>query len=342
MPLNERSVASSLHDGGYATWHVGKWHLDEAISLIRNRDERPFFLNLWHYAVHTPIQAPPQLVRKYEEKARRLGIDRIDPFEEGEHFPCLHKRDQRVIRRRIQSDPVYAAMIENLDRNIGRLLAALDDEGLSASTLVVLTSDNGGLATAEGSPTCNAPLSEGKGWMYEGGTRVVQLVQWIGTIPAGSECTTPVTSADWYPTLLDAACLPDEPTQHLDGESVLDALRGNVWRRPRPLFWHYPHYSNQGGTPAASVRDGDYKLIRFFEDTRTELYNLREDVRNGPTSPRRNPSGERGSKKRWTSGRRKFRHSCPGRIHTGLPTTRPPVRIEIRRRTEARRLPSRR
>lgn len=148
---------------------------------------------------------------------------------------------------------------------------------MANETLIVFTSDNGGLSTSEGSPTCNAPLSEGKGWMYEGGTRVCQIARWPGVITAGQECAEPCTSPDWYPTLLSAAGLPPEPEQAIDGRDLLPLVRGEELRRG-PIFWHYPHYSNQGGTPAASIRDGDWKLIEFFEDGRLELYNLREDI----------------------------------------------------------------
>lgn len=329
LPLSEISLAKALSQGGYATWHVGKWHLgdgtmrpeahgfevniggcgwghphngyfspygiptldegppgeyltdrltDEAVGLINGRDERPFFLNLSHYAVHTPIEAPRDLVAKYEEKARRLGLDRIAAIKPGEYFPCVHKQDLRVQRRVIQSDPTYAAMVENLDTNIGRILATLETEGIAEETLVVFTSDNGGLSTAEGSPTCNLPLSEGKGWMYEGGTRVVQLVSWPGVVEPASRCEEPTTTTDWYPTLLEAAGLPPMPEQHLDGVSLLPLLSGSGGFRRPPLFWHYPHYSNQGGTPASSVRDGDLKLIEFFEDGHAELYDLRSDI----------------------------------------------------------------
>ncbi len=324
LPLAECSLGRALHEGGYQTWHVGKWHLggpgfqpedhgfdvnvgggvlgcpihgyfspwslpnlpdaepgkyltdhltDEAIRLVRSRDDRPFFLNLWHYAVHTPIQAPGDLVEKYKAKAQRLGLDIVPALEEGEFFPVEHKRQQRVQRRRIQSDPVYAAMIESLDTNIGRLLAVVPE-----NTLVIFSSDNGGLATAEGSPTTNRPLNEGKGWMYEGGTREPLIMRWPGVIQSGGVCTAPVTSPDFYPTLLEAAGLPLRPQQHVDGVSFMPALRGAAGFDRGPLFWHYPHYGNQGGTPGSSVRDGDWKLIEFFEDGRLELYNLRDDI----------------------------------------------------------------
>ena len=328
LPLSEVSLAAALKHGGYATWHVGKWHLgsaltwpeahgfdvniggcdrghppqgyfspysiptlpdgpegeyltdrltDEAIRLVENSGEQPFFLNLWHYAVHTPIQAPRALVAKYEAKARRLGLDREDVLEPGEHFPVAHKRGEQVMRRRVQSHPEYAAMIENLDTNIGRLLSALEQTGKRDDTLVIFTSDNGGLATAEGSPTCNAPLAEGKGWMYDGGVREPLIVSWPGVTTAGSRTDVPVTSPDLYPTLLEVAGLPLRPEQHTDGVSLMPLLRGEAFERG-PIFWHYPHYSNQGGTPGAAVREGAYKLLYFYEDETYELYNLREDI----------------------------------------------------------------
>jgi len=328
LPLEEKTIARALQEAGYATWHVGKWHLgseaywpqhhgfevnvggwsagmprsywspyrnpmltdgpegeyltdrltDEAIELIRQNDGRPFFLNLWYYTVHIPIQGKPAYVEKYQSKAAALGLDRRDPFEVGEHFPCEHKRDERVVRRRFQSDPGYAAMVQSLDENVGRLLQALREEGLAEDTVVIFTSDNGGLATAEGSPTCNAPLCEGKGWMYEGGTREPLIVKWPGVSTPDSICTVPVTSPDFYPTVLEMAGVAPMPEQHTDGVSFVPLIRGEDRLAREAVYWHYPHYSNQGGTPGCSVRSGDYKLIEFFEDRHVELYNLREDV----------------------------------------------------------------
>jgi len=250
----------------------------EAIGLIRQRGDKPFFLNFCHYAVHTPIQAPADLVKKYEQKAKGLGLDQRKTFEEGEPFPCLHKKDKRIQRRLLQSDPTYAAMIENLDANIGRLLDALDAEGIADNTLVMFTSDNGGLSTAEGSPTCNAPLLEGKGWMYEGGNRVCQIARWPGVIAPGSECSVPVTSTDFFPTFLEAAGLDPMPEQHEDGVSLMPLLRGENKLDREAIFWHYPHYGNQGDSPACSIRAGDLKLIEHFEDDRLELFDLRQDI----------------------------------------------------------------
>ncbi len=332
LSLDETSLASALKkQGGYRTYHVGKWHLggreywpdrhgfdanvgghtsgmpeqgyfspwgiptledgpegeypddrltDEAINLLRDNGDDPFFLYFPTYLVHTPIQGKEEDIAYFRAKAERMGLDKIDPFEEGEHFPCEHKRDQRIERRVVQSDPVYAAMVKCLDDNIGRLMAALEELGKADNTIVVFTSDNGGLATAEGSPTCNAPLAEGKGWMYEGGTREPLMVRWPGRIDAGSTCDVPVTSTDFYPTLLNAAGLAAMPEQHCDGEDILPLLQGESDHGldDRPIYWHYPHYGNQGGTPGSSVREGDWKLIEFLEDSRLELYNLRDDI----------------------------------------------------------------
>ena len=336
LPQTEVSVARALCEGGYQTWHVGKWHLgdepfypeqhgfdvniggchwghpvggyfspwkhptmpdaapgtyltdhltDRSIDLIRQRDRaRPFFLNLWHHAVHTPIQSPAPLVEKYRRKVRALGLDGLDAMVDGGEMPVLPEpRDQglptgRIRRRVLQSDPAYAAMIENLDTNIGRVIDALAAEGLAENTLVVFVSDNGGLATSEGSPTCNAPLSEGKGWDREGGVRVCQIVRWPAAQRAMGLCAAPVQTCDFYPTFLEAAGLPLRPEQHRDGISLMPLLTG-VGRLPeRALLWHFPHYGNQGGQPAAWVLRGGWKLIHRYESGRDELFHLPGDI----------------------------------------------------------------
>lgn len=329
LPLEEKSLAAALKEGGYNTWHVGKWHLgekpyypenhgfdeniggchwgqpkrgyfspyrietmedgpkgeyltdrltDEAIRLIRNNGDKPFFLNFWHYTVHTPIQAKKEDIERFEDKAVRLGLDKVEVFIAGDYFPCNHKKYKRIKRRIVQSNPVYAAMVYNLDWNFGRLMQALEEAGEAENTIVIFTSDNGGLSTAESSPTCNSPLSEGKGWMYEGGVREPLLVRWPGVIAPGSTCNVPVTSPDFYPTLLDTAGLPKLPEQHVDGASFFPLLKGEKGIAREAIYWHYPHYGNQGGTPGCSIRMGDYKLIEFFENGNLELYNLREDI----------------------------------------------------------------
>lgn len=252
---------------------------EESIKLIKNRDQtKPFFLNLWHYTVHTPVQAKKEDIAYFEKKAQLLGLDKEEALIEGEYFPCNHKRNERVTRRVVQSDPVYAAMIYNLDWNIGRLMKALEEENILEDTLVIFTSDNGGLATAEGSPTCNWPLSEGKGWMYDGGVREPLIAYWKGHIEEGMVSHRLVSSPDFYPTLLEVAGANLMPHQHIDGESFYPVLLGKEEERKRPIFWHYPHYGNQGGTPYSAIREGNYKLIYFYEDEHCELYDVMEDI----------------------------------------------------------------
>jgi len=251
---------------------------DEAIRLIRDNGPEPFFLYMAYHAVHVPIQAKDAYIRRFEAKAEEMGLDNVKTFEQGEHFPCEHKKDRRIQRRLVQSDPVYAAMVKILDENIGRLLSAIEQMGKTEETVVIFTSDNGGLATAEGAPTCNAPLAEGKGWMYEGGTREPLIVKWPGQTEPGSVSDVPVTSTDFYPTLLEMAGHDPLPEQHCDGVSIAPLLRGEAPPDREAIFWHYPHYGNQGGTPGCSIRAGDWKLIEFFEDGRLELYNLKHDV----------------------------------------------------------------
>ncbi len=251
---------------------------DEAINLIKNNDGTPFFLYFSHYAVHIPLEAPADLIEKYKRKRKELGLDNLEELVKGEKFPFHGKADQRVIRRLVQGDPVYAALIENLDTNIGRLLDEIKKQGLEDDTIIVFTSDNGGLSTTQSSPTCNAPLAEGKGWMYEGGVREPLIIKWPKTIKANSVCDIPVTSPDFYPTFLEAANLPLIPLQHTDGVSILPLLKGEERLDRDAIYWHYPHYGGQGGTPGSSVRMGNYKLLEFFEDGRLELYNLKEDI----------------------------------------------------------------
>lgn len=246
---------------------------DEAIGLIKNNGDAPFLLDLWHYAVHMPEGAIESDVEYFRKKAAAMGLDRIDPFLDGEEFHTLDKRGMHVRRRLLRSDPVYAAMILSVDRNLGRLIEALEETGKKEDTIIFFTSDNGGLSTAECSPTSNLPASEGKGWVYEGGVRVPLILYGSG-IPKGKVSSFPVTGADLLPTILDMLGLEAPDT---DGTSFLPTIQGNE-QEERAIFWHYPHYGNQGGTPASAVRKGRWKLIEFFEDWRTELYDLEADI----------------------------------------------------------------
>lgn len=309
LPLEEHTLAEILRKNGYATASIGKWHLGkapflpknhgfdmsiasyhygtppgyfypyhvndgfslpelraggregeyltdrlttEAIQFIEANREKPFFLYLAHYAVHIPIQPRPDLLQKYRQKA---GSDTA------------------------AFNPHYAAMTGSVDHSVGRITQALREKGLSENTVFIFMSDNGGLSVREGPhtpATSNAPLRKGKGHLYEGGIREPLIVAWPGRIKAGSECRVPVSSVDFYPTLLEIAGIT-AGTPPVDGKSFLPLLQGRQGER-EAIFWHYPHYSNQGGKPGGAVRQGDYKLIEFYEDGRLELYNVREDI----------------------------------------------------------------
>lgn len=318
LSLDAPTLAKAVKSTGYATFFAGKWHLGpegfwpenqgfdfnlggidrggpygggkyfspygnprlpdgpsgehlpdrlatETTKFIEAHRDRPFFAYLSFYSVHTPLMARADLKQKYEAKRQQLGLK--DAWgREGE-------RDVRLV----QEHAVYAAMVEAMDSAVGRVLAKLDEMDLTKNTLVVFTSDNGGLSTSEGWPTSNLPLRGGKGWMYEGGIREPLLVRWPGTAKPGSVITVPISSPDFFPTLLEAAGAKPSAGQVLDGVSLTPLLRGET-PPERTLFWHYPHYGNQGGAPAAAVRRGDWKLIEWLEDGRAELFNLAKDL----------------------------------------------------------------
>lgn len=240
----------------------------EAARFIEAQGDRPFFACLSFYSVHTPLMAREDLRRKYEEKRRRLGL--------AERWGREHTRDVRLV----QDHAVYAGMVEAMDLAVGKVLDALDAldaRGLARDALVLFTSDNGGLSTSEGWPTSNAPLRGGKGWMYEGGIRVPLLVRWHGVARPGSVVDAPVTSPDIFPTLIEAAGARPAPGRALDGVSLVPLLSGGALP-DRALFWHYPHYGNQGGAPSAAIRRGRWKLIEWLEDRRVEMFDLAADI----------------------------------------------------------------
>ncbi len=247
----------------------------ESLKIIERFKDKPFLLYLSFYTVHTPLQAPKDLVAKYKAKATRLGLNDKPEFA-GEEQVWPTDKPRRV--RILQKHATYAAMVETMDTSIGRVLGKLKELGLDKNTVVCFMADNGGLSTSEGSPTSNLPLRGGKGWLYEGGIREPYLIKWPGTTKPGSTCDVPVISTDFYPTILDIAGIPAKPKQTLDGISLVPLLKKSGRIAERPLFWHYPHYSNQGGMPGAAIRVGDYKLIERFEDGRIHLYNLKEDI----------------------------------------------------------------
>ncbi|MGL4553606.1 MAG: sulfatase-like hydrolase/transferase [Gemmataceae bacterium] len=305
LPAGVLTVADHFKKAGYVTGHIGKWHLGgeghgptkhgfdvnvagdhtgtprsyfapyrnatgfipglekapegeyltdrlaaEAAGFIDANKGKPFFLYLPHHAVHTPMRAKKELVAKYPGKP-------------------AHGR---------QSHPVYAAMLESLDDAVGRVMKALDDAKVTEKTVVVFTSDNGGLATLEGmpaAPTINAPLREGKGYLYEGGIRVPLIVRWPGVVRPGTTTAVPAVSHDLMPTLLSACGLP---AAEADGASLVPLLKEGTPPARDGLYWHYPHYANQGSKPGGAVRDGAYKLIEFYEDGRRELFDVVKDV----------------------------------------------------------------
>jgi arylsulfatase A-like enzyme len=243
---------------------------DESIKFIQENQDNPFLLYLSFYSVHTPLQTKETYQEKYKEKSTKVLVD--------EEFKQVTPQ-RRHQARQAQKHPVYAGMIQSMDENIGKVLKKLDALGLSDNTIICFTSDNGGLSTSEGRPTSNLPLKAGKGWLYEGGVRVPYIIKWPGVTQPGSTCTTPVTGTDFYPTLLEATGCPLKPQQHVDGTSLVPLLNGDAKNFDRQaIYWHYPHYGNQGGLPGSAIRSGDYKLIEHFEDNSLELYHLKDDI----------------------------------------------------------------
>jgi arylsulfatase A-like enzyme len=219
---------------------------DEAINFIHKHRKEPFFLTLWNYTVHWPMQAPPNLVRKYQDR-KGPGV----------------------------KDPRYAAMIEAMDAAVGRVLKTLRVEKLVDNTLVIFTSDNGaflGVADLH-------PLRLGKGYLYEGGIRVPLIVRWPGKIKRGTECHTPVISTDFLPTILEAVGVKPKQGETLDGESIMPLLTQTGGLKRQAIHFHYPNYAWHGRNRLGSaIRSGDYKLITRDDDGSVELYNLKKDI----------------------------------------------------------------
>lgn len=247
----------------------------EAAKFIHANRDKPFLTYLAFYSVHTPLIGRPDLVEKYRAKAAKLKSAGQPEFaDEEQALPIKQPRRVRIV----QNHAVYAAMVEAMDQAVGKVLDQLEASGVADNTVVMLMSDNGGLSTSEGSPTSNLPLRGGKGWLYEGGIREPYIVRWPGVTKGGSTSDVPVISTDFAPTMLDIAGLPALPKQHLDGVSLVPLLKGKQSLPRESLYWHYPHYSNQGGIPGAAIRTGDWKLIERFEDGRVHLYNLHDDI----------------------------------------------------------------
>jgi arylsulfatase A-like enzyme len=304
LPADEVTFAQLLRRAGYATGYIGKWHLGKrpptafgfeqdlsagehpvkgthatrdgeylpdryttlAEKFLEKNRHRPFLLFLAHNLVHIPLHAKKDLTAKYQAKAKAVAPA-------GPVFA----EDSGVKVRQVQDHATYAAMVQSMDESVGRIMKKLQELGIDDNTVILFTSDNGGLCSAEGWPTANLPLRLGKGWLYEGGVRVPLIIHWPGKTKPGSTSNVPVVSTDFYPTLLRMAGLGLQPKQHLDGVSLAALLQGREAPTRTTLYWHYPHYSNQGGPPSGAMRQGDWKLIEFYEDGRLELYNLKDD-----------------------------------------------------------------
>jgi arylsulfatase A-like enzyme len=245
----------------------------EAVTFIRAHKDRPFFLNYWAFSVHSPWQGTPRLVEKYEAKARAQS-----QAQTGSESP--------------QRNPIMGAMIETMDQSVGRLLDTLDELKLADHTIFLFSSDNGGFSylgsglDTDRYPvpmTSNTPLRGGKSQIYEGGVREPLIVAWPGQVAAGTTSDEVVQSTDFYPTILDLLGLKPRPGQEFDGISIVPALKQSGSLANRALFCLFTRYAQEQTPPGASVRQGDYKLIRFFHDGpgfahRYELYNLKDDL----------------------------------------------------------------
>lgn len=266
-PYKKGDYALDLKGGGEGEYLTDRL-TEEALHFLKQTEDKPFFLYFSYYTVHNPQEAKPGLVERFTAKR-----DSLPPFEGPRYVPEGDREN-----RQVQDDPVYAGMVHSLDESVGRVLAELEEMGVADRTIVFFMSDNGGLSTSEGSPTSNLPLRAGKGWLYEGGIREPLIVRWPGRAQPGAVSHVPVISTDFYPTMLEMAGLELVPGQHRDGVSLVPVLTEAGGLPDRPLFWHFPHYGNQGGAPGAAVRNGVYKLIEFFEDSRVELYDLSSDL----------------------------------------------------------------
>jgi len=255
-----------------------------AFLAASKKNHKPFLAFLSFYSVHVPLIGRPDLVAKYKKRAAK----RTGPEFGTEELVWPKNKGTRKVRIR-QNHPVYAAMVEAMDQAVGKVLKQLDALGLADNTIVCFTSDNGGTSTSEGLPTSNLPLRGGKGWLYEGGIREDLIVRWPGVTKAGSVCEEPVMSIDFQPTLCAAANITLK--HRVDGKNLSPLLSGKKKALDREdLYWHYPHYSVQGGFPGGAIRSGQWKLIERYEDGSVQLYNLDNDIRERKNLAKSNPA----------------------------------------------------
>lgn len=252
--------------------HLPERLTTEALAMMDRFKDDKFLIYMSYYSVHNPMQGKEELVAKYELKKQSLPPGASFATEE-QVWPGEGERQVRIK----QEHATYAAMIESMDTNIGRLLDGLEERGLTEKTVVVFMSDNGGLSTSEGTPTSNLPFRGGKGWLYEGGVREPYMIKVPGVTEPGAVSATPVISMDFYPTIMALTHTAPLPAQHQDGVNLWPLLSGAGDLEPRDLFWHYPHYPNQGGFPGGAIRVGNLKLLERYEDGQVNLYHLDAD-----------------------------------------------------------------
>jgi len=283
---------------------------DAAIDFIERNKDKPFFVHLEHFSVHDPIQGRKDLVQKYEKKLATMphqdGPDYIlepnpdGPAISGDKLKALEANDsstshqsERVWWVKQKQDNVeFAGMVEATDESLGRIRAKLKELGLEGNTIIIFTSDNGGMAASNGYrginhsrkklnsrfASSNLPLRGAKGWNYEGGIRVPLIVHWPGKTQPNSTSQAIVTGTDFYPTLLEMLDLPALPDQHKDGRSFVPALKAEDYDRG-PIYWHFPHYSNHGyQSPGGAIRSGRYKLLEYYENGTIQLFDLENDI----------------------------------------------------------------
>ena len=318
LPAEDTTMAEALKAGGYTTFFAGKWHLggkgswptdhgfdinkggwdagspsggyfapwknpnlesgpdgeslsqrlaNETVKFIKSRDkDKPFLAYLSFYAVHGQVQSTKEHWEKYRDIAAKSP-------HQGDRF----KIDRTLPVRQVQDNPVYAGLIESMDSAVGSVLDCLKELGLDDNTVVLFTGDNGGVSSGDSFSSSMLPYRGGKGRQWEGGIRVPFYINAPGVTKSGSLCATPVTGTDFYPTMLDLAGLDLLPKQHVDGISLKPLLKGDKIAA-RPLFWHYPHYGNQGGEPSSIIIKGGWKLIHYWADGRNELYRPADDI----------------------------------------------------------------
>jgi arylsulfatase A-like enzyme len=240
---------------------------EESLAFLEARDaDRPFLLYLSYYNVHTPITPYRKRIDHFRAKAEAEFTG-----------PTMYEAEHDGRTRTRQDNAEYASMIAAVDESVGTILARLEALGLAENTVVVFSSDNGGLATTRsGGPACNLPLRAGKGWLYEGGIRVPLVVRAPGVTRPGSVCRSPVVSMDVLPTVRELAGLPARADAEIDGVSIVPLLEGGEMEE-RTLTWHYPHYHGSMWTPGAAIRRGNWKLIEFYHWEKVELYDLAAD-----------------------------------------------------------------